>query len=80
MTDVRALIVEDDPSWQQILGEILTDAGLTVDVADTLEAAVDKLRATPHRLAMVDLSLDRDGYHNQDGLCVLDAVRRLDPG
>jgi DNA-binding NarL/FixJ family response regulator len=79
-TDICALIVEDDPSWQQILGEILTDAGLTVDIADNLEAAVDKLRAVPHRLAIVDLSLSRGGYHDQDGLCVLDAVRRLDPG
>ena len=25
---LRALVVEDDPSWQQILAEILADAGL----------------------------------------------------
>jgi len=76
----RALIVEDDPSWQQILSEILTDDGLAVDVADSLEAAIASLRAAPHRLAVVDLSLSGGDYHNQDGLCVLDAVRRLDPG
>jgi DNA-binding response OmpR family regulator len=35
----RALVVEDDRSWQQILSENLADAGLEVDVADSLEMA-----------------------------------------
>ena len=76
----RALIVEDDRSWQQILSEILTDAGLAVDVTDSLEGAIDSLRASPHRLAVVDLALGDGDYQNQDGLRVLDAVRRQDPG
>jgi len=77
---VRALIVEDNGSWQQILSEILTEAGLTVDIATDVETAVVKLRATSHRLAIIDLSLGGGDYHNQDGLLVLDAVRRHDPG
>ena len=77
---IRALVVEDDPTWQQILSEILTDAGLTVDVADNLEAATACLRAAPHRLAVVDLSLGGGDFANRDGLKVLEAARRLDPG
>jgi len=76
----RALIVEDDRSWQQLLSEILTDAGMTVDVADSVEAAVACLRETPHRLAVVDLSLVSTDHHDQSGLRVLAAVRLLDPG
>jgi DNA-binding NarL/FixJ family response regulator len=76
----RALVVEDDPSWQGILAENLTDAGLVVDVADNLDLAVSFLRAAPHRLAVVDLSLQGDDPHNEDGLRVLDSVRKLDPG
>ena len=76
----RALVVEDDRSWQQILSEILTDVGLVVDVAESPEAAVASLRAAPHRLAVVDLCLGGDDYHNQDGLWVLEAVRNQDPG
>jgi len=76
----RALIVEDNRSWQQILTEILTDAGLAVDVVDRVDAAVASLRAQPHRLAVVDLSLEGSDPHNQDGLRVLEAVRRQDPG
>jgi DNA-binding NarL/FixJ family response regulator len=78
--DARALIVEDDHSWQQVLSEILTDVGLTVDIVDSLAAAMVSLKATPHRLAVVDLSLDPKDHFNRDGLHVLDAVQRLDPG
>lgn len=76
----RALVVEDERSWQSILTEILTDVGLCVDTARNLDEAVALLRAVPHRLAVVDLSLGGADHRNQDGLAVLDAVRQLDPG
>jgi DNA-binding NarL/FixJ family response regulator len=76
---LRALVVEDDHSWQQILSEILSDCGLEVDVAGSLEEASLNLKAQPHRLAVVDLSLSPNDHNNYDGLRVLDAVRRLDP-
>jgi RNA polymerase sigma factor (sigma-70 family) len=79
-TLIRALVVEDDASWQQILSEILTDSGLTVDVASNLEDALRLLKTETHRLALVDLSLAGSDHHNSDGLRVLEAVRRLDPG
>ena len=75
----RALVVEDDRSWQQILEEILLDAGLEVDITDNVESAVAHLQAAPHRLAVVDLSLGGHDHTNQDGLRVLDAVRLHDP-
>jgi DNA-binding NarL/FixJ family response regulator len=77
---IRALVVEDDRSWQQILKEILTDLGLVVDVADNLEMALNSMRLFPHRLAVVDLSLRGENPHNQDGLRVLEAIRAKDPG
>ncbi len=76
----RALIVEDDRSWQQILGEILTDVGLSFDIADSVESAAPLVRATSHRLAVVDLSLSGSDHHNQEGLRVIDLVRQQDPG
>jgi len=75
----RAIVVEDDRSWQQILREILLDCGLEVDVADSLESAEEQLRAAPHRLAVVDLSLKSRDHTDQDGLRVLDAIRQHDP-
>jgi RNA polymerase sigma factor (sigma-70 family) len=77
---IRTLVIEDDASWQQILSEILTDIGMTVDVANNLEDALRILKSEPHRLAIVDLSLAGSDHHNYDGLRILEAVRRLDPG
>jgi DNA-binding NtrC family response regulator len=76
---LRALVVEDDNSWQQILSEILSDCGLEVDVSSSVDEASLILKAQPHRLAVVDLSLSPNDHNNFDGLRVLDAVRRLDP-
>src|SRR5258706_7253814 len=75
----RALIVEDDRSWQQILTEMLTDAGLSVDLASNLQDALRLVKESPHRLAVVDLSLAESDHRSRDGLRVLEAVRRQDP-
>jgi DNA-binding NarL/FixJ family response regulator len=79
-TPVRVIIVEDDSSWQQILSEILTDLGLSVDLASNLDEALKILKTQTHRLALVDLSLESSDHRNSDGLKVLEAVKRLDPG
>lgn len=76
---LRALVVEDDRSWQQIISEILSDCGLEVDIATNLEDATAHLKSQPHRLAVVDLSLFPNDHNNYDGLRVLDAIRRQDP-
>ena len=75
----RALVVEDNPAWRQIVSEILHDNGLEVDLAGGLDEASFLLRHTSHRLAVVDLALGADSATNQDGLRVLEAVRRHDP-
>ncbi|MEP7135773.1 MAG: DNA-binding response regulator [Chloroflexota bacterium] len=76
---LRALVIEDDHSWRQILSEILIDCGLEVDIAENLEQATLALKSQPHRVAVVDLSLSPNDHNNIDGLRVLDAVRKLDP-
>lgn len=75
----RALIVEDERSWQQILKEILTDSGMVVKVAATLEEALSLVRTQSFRLAIVDLSLESDDPNSQDGLRVLEALGEHDP-
>jgi DNA-binding NarL/FixJ family response regulator len=76
---LRVLVVEDDRSWQSILSELLTDAGLTVDLAGNLDEASRLLRENSHRLAVVDLSLAGSDHRNHDGLRILESVRRHDP-
>lgn len=76
---LRALVIEDDPSWRQILSEILSDCGFEVDVAGSLSEASISIKAQSHRVAVVDLSLSPNDHNNYDGLQVLDSVRRFDP-
>lgn len=76
----RALILEDDRSWQQILAEILTDAGLNVDICSNLEEARRRLHENAYRFAVVDLSLGEHDHLNQDGICALQDIQRLQPG
>lgn len=76
---MRALVVEDDHSWQQIIGEILRDCGLDVDLAANLDDAALALKSNPHRVAVIDLSLSPNDHNNVDGLRALEAVRKLDP-
>lgn len=78
--ELRALVVEDDPAWQNILREMMTDLGMAVDVAGEREEAIQLLRSAVHRIALVDLSLDKADHRNRFGLQVLDAVKQYDPG
>jgi RNA polymerase sigma factor (sigma-70 family) len=78
-SQIRAMIVEDDVSWQQILCEILTDNGILVDVASNLEDAYQLIKARSHKLALVDLSLEGSDHNNSDGLNVLKAIKHSDP-
>lgn len=79
MEKPRALVVDDDRSWQEILREILEDAGCEVDCADSFSEA-QRLVAVPHRVAVIDLALHERDHHNRDGLMVLKLLREHDPG
>jgi DNA-binding NarL/FixJ family response regulator len=76
----RALIVEDARAWQELVGEILMECGLVVDVAESVESATLLARQLPHRLAVVDLALGEGQAANRDGLHVLASIGRQDPG
>ena len=76
---MRALLVEDNPGWQEILAEILSDMDLAVDVASDSPTAGAYLAASAHRLAVVDLSLRADDEANQEGLQILGALQQSDP-
>lgn len=71
---MHALVVEDNPGWQEILAEILGDLGLSVDVAGDAVTAAERIAAGGYRLAVVDLSLRAEDEGNQEGLAVLRAL------
>ncbi|MBI9051409.1 MAG: response regulator [Anaerolineaceae bacterium] len=75
----KALIVDDDTSWQAILVEILEEIGLEVQVADQADAALKIINAETLHLLIADLSLSSEDHRNQDGVTILDAAKRKIP-
>ena len=53
----RILLVEDDPINQEVAKVLLVEAGLTVDVANDGQQAVDKVKANPYDLVLMDIQM-----------------------
>ncbi len=59
----RVLLVEDHPVNQKVAQKLLERLGLTVDVADNGEIALDKLRQQPYAMVLMDCQMPvLDGY------------------
>ncbi|MFZ6655624.1 two-component regulator propeller domain-containing protein [Undibacterium sp. TJN19] len=61
---LRVLLVEDNHINQQIAAELMTEAGILVDVADNGRIAVDKLnKSDSYDIVLMDLQMpEMDGY------------------
>jgi signal transduction histidine kinase/ligand-binding sensor domain-containing protein/DNA-binding response OmpR family regulator/HPt (histidine-containing phosphotransfer) domain-containing protein len=61
---LRILLVEDNHVNQQIAAELMTEAGMIVDVADNGRIAIDKLnQGNPYDIVLMDLQMpEMDGY------------------
>ncbi len=70
----RVLVVDDNDINQQIAGELLRDAGLTVDVCSDGAQAVAAVQARPYALVLMDLHMPV-----MDGPAATQAIRAL-PG
>lgn len=79
MNQERALIVDDDDSWRDIVAELLEDCGFQVESAATFEKAERLIKAGTHRVAVIDLSLGGADHRNQEGLQVLEQLAASDP-
>lgn len=70
----HALIVEDLDFWQEMLQEILSDAGFRVSIAADYTTALETLARDTFHLAVIDPVLDDTNRHNRDGLRVLQYI------
>jgi DNA-binding NtrC family response regulator len=58
---LKVLIFDDDPDIAELLKEWLSDFGITADVAFTLAATKDRIKAQPYDLIFSDL-IAFEGY------------------
>ena len=66
----RILVVEDEPKLAQLLADYLHAAGFEVECLDNSLTALDRLRAAPPDLMLLDLMLP-----GLDGLSLCRALR-----
>lgn len=71
------LVVEDDYSWQKLLGEIVIDAGFMPVIVPTEQEALKALAGYTFSLAIVDISLSFADHANRDGVATLKAIAQL---
>ena len=61
--DGKVLLVEDHPVNQKVARKLLERLGLSVDVADNGEVALDRLRESPYAMVLMDCQMPvLDGY------------------
>ena len=73
------LIVEDLEIWQDVLSEVLIDAGYRVCIAPTYSGATQALAENNFDLAVIDPVLDDANRRNRDGLRVLEQILDRQP-
>ncbi|MCX7173054.1 MAG: response regulator [Proteobacteria bacterium] len=67
------LLVEDNDLNQEVAGEILRDAGFTVDIADNGQIAVDMVRRSAYDIVLMDMQMPV-----MDGVTATVEIRKLD--
>ena len=72
----RILVVDDEPTQREIARELLDRLGYTVSVADSGEAAIDRLQGEPADLLVLDMIMDP----GMNGLSTYKAALKIRPG
>ncbi|HEX9732598.1 MAG TPA: response regulator [Thermoanaerobaculia bacterium] len=72
----RILVIEDLPSWQEALAEILRDGGFAVEIAASKAEASKKLAEGLYHLLVVDLRLEEGDPSNVEGMDLLQELTR----
>lgn len=67
----KILIVEDEPRWRRVVGEVLQGDGYEVETATSREEAETKLVAKSYDLLILDLRLSDEDASNEDGMEIL---------
>lgn len=76
MAKGRILLVDDLPEWQDTLADLLRMDDFEVDVAESLDVAIQRLSRTLYHVAIIDLRLVDWDTSNIEGMTILDEINR----
>src|SRR5687768_13601873 len=76
----RVLVADDQPDVLQALRWLLTGEGYQPQFVSSTDAVMERLRAEPFDLLLMDLNYSRDTTSGREGLELIPRVRTHDPG
>jgi phosphoserine phosphatase RsbU/P len=76
----RVLVADDQPDVLEALRWLLTGEGYEPQFVTSTDAVMDRLRAEPFDLLLMDLNYSRDTTSGREGLELIPRVRTHDPG
>jgi len=74
----RVLVADDQADILQALRLLLSEAGMSTDLAGSVDGVMDRLRSGSYDLLLMDLNYTRDTTSGREGLELLDRVRDHD--
>jgi len=77
-TPARLLVADDQPDVLEALRWLLTAEGYEPEFVSSTEAVLERLRASPVDLLLMDLNYTRDTTSGREGLELITKVRALD--
>src|SRR5687767_2171934 len=77
-TPARVLVADDQPDVLEALRWLLTGEGYQPEFVSSTDAVMDKLRAGPFDLLLMDLNYSRDTTSGREGLELIPRVRAQD--
>ena len=77
-TSPRVLVADDQADILQALRLLLVDAGMSVDLVNSVDGIRERVAASPYDLLLMDLNYTRDTTSGREGLEVISEVRARD--
>src|SRR5687767_13425216 len=78
LTPARVLVADDQPDVLEALRWLLTGEGYVPELVSSTDAALERLRAEPFDLLLMDLNYSRDTTSGREGLELIPRVRQHD--
>jgi sigma-B regulation protein RsbU (phosphoserine phosphatase) len=78
-TAARVLVADDQPDVLEALRWLLTGEGYEPEFVSSTDAVLERLRARPFDLLLMDLNYSRDTTSGREGLELIPQVRAQDP-
>src|SRR5688500_12298756 len=76
----RVLVADDQPDVLEALRWLLTGEGYAPDFVSSTDGVMERLRAEPYDLLLMDLNYSRDTTSGREGLELIPRVLAQDPG